>query len=98
MEELVQPASRGELPRREVMQTPEAVAATLRLKVFGGSLPITAVVSEQPEFFNSIHEFCTRRGAAYDTKPTLNGAVSAFGQKGDTSACVHIDGERLRHH
>src|SRR5215472_1794739 len=32
MEELVQPASRGELPRREAMQTPDEVAAMLRLK------------------------------------------------------------------
>ena len=36
MEESVQPASRGELPRREVMQTPEEVAAMLRLKALGG--------------------------------------------------------------
>lgn len=35
MKESVQPASRGELPRREVMQTPEEVAAMLRLKVLG---------------------------------------------------------------
>jgi hypothetical protein len=35
MEELVQPASRGELPRREAMQTPEEVAAMLRLKALG---------------------------------------------------------------
>ena len=35
MEETVQPASRGELPRREVMQTPEEVAAMLRLKALG---------------------------------------------------------------
>jgi transposase len=35
MEESVQPASRGELPRREVMQTPEEVAAMLRLKALG---------------------------------------------------------------
>jgi hypothetical protein len=32
MEESVQPSSRGELPRREEMQTPEKVAAMLRLK------------------------------------------------------------------
>ena len=35
MEESVQPASRGEGPRREAMQTPEEVAATLRLKALG---------------------------------------------------------------
>lgn len=35
MEESVQPASRGELPRREVMQAPEEVAAMLRLKALG---------------------------------------------------------------
>ena len=35
MEQSVQPASRGELPRREAMQTPEAVAAMLRLKALG---------------------------------------------------------------
>jgi transposase len=35
MEETVQPASRGELPRREAMQTPEEVAAMLRLKALG---------------------------------------------------------------
>src|SRR5262249_26087889 len=35
MEDWVQPASRGELPRREVMQTPEEVAAMLRLKALG---------------------------------------------------------------
>ncbi len=35
MAELVQPHSRGELPRREVMQTPEEVAAMLRLKALG---------------------------------------------------------------
>ena len=35
MEELVQRASRGELPRREAMQTPEEVAAMLRLKALG---------------------------------------------------------------
>ena len=36
MEESVQPAPRGELPRREVMQTPDEVAAMLRLKALGG--------------------------------------------------------------
>jgi transposase len=35
MAESVQPAPRGELPRREVMQTPEEVAAMLRLKALG---------------------------------------------------------------
>src|SRR5438128_6718614 len=35
MEESVQPASRGELPRREAMQTPTEVAAMLRLKALG---------------------------------------------------------------
>src|SRR5215469_3428554 len=35
MEGSVQPASRGELPRREAMQTPEEVAAMLRLKALG---------------------------------------------------------------
>jgi hypothetical protein len=35
MEETVQ-APRGELPRREAMQTPEEVAAMLRLKALGG--------------------------------------------------------------
>jgi hypothetical protein len=35
MEDWVQPASRGELPRREAMQTPEEVAAMLRLKALG---------------------------------------------------------------
>lgn len=35
MEETVQPHSRGDLPRREVMQTPEEVAAMLRLKALG---------------------------------------------------------------
>jgi transposase len=35
MEESVQPTSRGELPRREAMQTPEEVAAMLRLKALG---------------------------------------------------------------
>ncbi len=35
MAESVQPHSRGELPRREVMQTPEEVAAMLRLKALG---------------------------------------------------------------
>jgi len=35
MEESVQPASQGELPRREAMQTPEEVAAMLRLKALG---------------------------------------------------------------
>jgi transposase len=35
MDDWVQPASRGELPRREVMQTPEEVAAMLRLKALG---------------------------------------------------------------
>ena len=37
MEGLVQPLSRGELPRREVMQTPEEVAAMLRLKALDGA-------------------------------------------------------------
>jgi hypothetical protein len=32
MDDWMQPASRGELPRREAMQTPEEVAAMLRLK------------------------------------------------------------------
>ncbi len=31
----VQTASRGEVPRREVMQTPDDVAAMLRLKLLG---------------------------------------------------------------
>jgi DNA-binding NarL/FixJ family response regulator len=35
MEEALQPALRGGLPRREVMQTPEEVAAMLRLKALG---------------------------------------------------------------
>jgi DNA invertase Pin-like site-specific DNA recombinase len=35
MEESVQLASRGELPRREAMQTPGEVAAMLRLKALG---------------------------------------------------------------
>ena len=35
MEDWVQPTSRGELPRREVMQTPDEVAAMLRLKASG---------------------------------------------------------------
>lgn len=35
MGESMQPHSRGELPRREVMQTPEEVAAMLRLKALG---------------------------------------------------------------
>ena len=35
MNEYVQPAPRGELPRREVMQTPDEVAAMLRLKSLG---------------------------------------------------------------
>ena len=37
MDGCVQPASREELPRREVMQTPEEVAAMLRLKALGGA-------------------------------------------------------------
>ena len=36
MEEGMQPAPCGELPRREVMQTPDEVAAMLRLKSLGG--------------------------------------------------------------
>jgi hypothetical protein len=36
MDDWMQPASRGELPRREAMQTPEEVAAMLRLKALGG--------------------------------------------------------------
>jgi len=35
MVESVQPLSRGELPRREVMQTPDEVSAMLRLKALG---------------------------------------------------------------
>lgn len=35
MTESVQPVPRGELPRREVMQTPDEVAAMLRLKALG---------------------------------------------------------------
>src|SRR5213082_296232 len=35
MEESVQAVPRGELPRSEVMQTPEEVAAMLRLKALG---------------------------------------------------------------
>ena len=35
MDEGLQPALRGELPRREVMQTPDEVAAMLRLKALG---------------------------------------------------------------
>ena len=35
MEESVQLASRGKLPRREAMQTPGEVAAMLRLKALG---------------------------------------------------------------
>ena len=35
MAESVQPVPRGELPRREVMQTPDEVAAMLRLKALG---------------------------------------------------------------
>ena len=48
MEESVQPASRGELPRREVMQTPDEVAAMLRLKALGwGVRRIAGVVSHR---------------------------------------------------
>ncbi len=35
MEESVQPVPRGELLRREMMETPEGVAAMLRLKALG---------------------------------------------------------------
>ena len=35
MDDFERPASRGELPRREVMQTPEEVAAMLGLKALG---------------------------------------------------------------
>src|SRR5438309_3388499 len=35
MDDWVQPTSQGELPRREVMQTPDEVAAMLRLKALG---------------------------------------------------------------
>src|SRR5256714_7834954 len=35
MDDWAQPASRGELPRREVMQTPDEVAVLLRLKALG---------------------------------------------------------------
>src|SRR5512133_1338893 len=35
MEESMQPLSRGDLPRREVMQTPDGVAAMLRSKGLG---------------------------------------------------------------
>jgi hypothetical protein len=35
MDDWMQAASRGELPRREAMQTPEEVAAMLRLKALG---------------------------------------------------------------
>ena len=35
MDDWAQPASRGELPRREVMQTPDEVAVMLRLKALG---------------------------------------------------------------
>ena len=35
MDDWMQLASRGELPRRQAMQTPEEVAAMLRLKAFG---------------------------------------------------------------
>ena len=35
MDESVQPHSRGDLPRREAMQTPDEVAAMLRLKGLG---------------------------------------------------------------
>lgn len=35
MEESMRPLSRGDLPRREVMQTPDEVAAMLRLKGLG---------------------------------------------------------------
>ena len=38
MEELVQPASRGELPRREVMQTPEGRVVNLVEIADGGHL------------------------------------------------------------
>jgi len=36
MDDWAQPASRGELPRREVMQTPDEVAVMLRLRRWGG--------------------------------------------------------------
>ena len=39
MEESLQPLSRGELPRGEVMQTPDEVAAMLRLKSLGWGRP-----------------------------------------------------------
>ena len=41
MEGRMQPHSRNELPRREVMQTPEEVAAMLRLK---GNPPLTTAL------------------------------------------------------
>jgi len=41
MEESLQPLSRGELPRGEVMQTPDEVAAMLRLKGLGWGIKRT---------------------------------------------------------
>ena len=41
MAESVQPLSRGELPRREVMQTPDEVSAMLRLKALGWGIRVT---------------------------------------------------------
>jgi hypothetical protein len=60
MADWVQPASRGELPRREVMQTPDEVAAMLRLKALGwGVREIAGELGLQPHDGSSI--FVSRR-------------------------------------
>lgn len=57
MEERMQPHPRDELPRREVMQTPEEVTAMLRLKGLGWGIKRIARAGLQP------HDGSALRGA-----------------------------------
>ena len=59
MEGRMQPHSRNELPRREVMQTPEKVAVMLRLKGLGWGIKRIARVGLQP------HDGPPLRGAGW---------------------------------
>lgn len=74
MEESVQPASRGELPRREVMQAPEEVAAMMRLKALGWG--VRRIASELGCSHMTVRRELEREKGIRLTLPTVEREVS----------------------
>jgi hypothetical protein len=100
MEESVEPASRGELPRREVMQTPDEVAAMLRLKALGwgvrriaGELGCSHMTLRQTDHKKVL---CYRATAGRGIWRALQPTLTAAARKGIRSSGSPRLGEWLR--